>query len=108
MANPDGWAGYGADVWGLSASDGPADVTVPVNGKQRRFFTYSARGADFTEVRDDGTLAPTAAAGSLPSRRRSRGPRSPRCATGTATGSSASTASSTPSTRPGNGPTPRR
>jgi len=66
MANPGDWTGYGADVWGLSASDGPADVTLPVNGSQRRFFTYAARGADFTEVRDDGTIAPTATGGSTP------------------------------------------
>jgi hypothetical protein len=65
-ANPDGWVGYGLDLWGLSASDGPADVTLTVNGKARRFFTYAARGASFTEIRDDGTIAPTAAAGSLP------------------------------------------
>ena len=65
-ANPAGWTGYGADVWGLSASDGPGDITRTINGQDRRFFTYAARGADFTEVRDDGTLAPTAAAGSLP------------------------------------------
>ncbi|MBL8977900.1 MAG: hypothetical protein JNM53_05800 [Gemmatimonadetes bacterium] len=66
IANPDGWRDYGRDIWGLSASDGPADVTLPVNGANRRFFTYAARGASFTEVRDDGTLAPTAAGGSLP------------------------------------------
>ncbi|MGQ0702977.1 MAG: glucoamylase family protein [Gemmatimonadales bacterium] len=66
MANPNGWLGYGANAWGLSASDGPGDLTHPVNGQSRRFFTYAARGADFTEVRDDGTVAPTAAAGSLP------------------------------------------
>ncbi|MGH8223795.1 MAG: glucoamylase family protein [Woeseiaceae bacterium] len=65
-ANPYHWTGYGADVWGLSASDGPADVILPVNGVQRRFFTYAARGASFTEVRDDGTIAPTAAGGSVP------------------------------------------
>jgi hypothetical protein len=65
-ANPDGWLGYGQDVWGLSASDGPADVTLPFGGRSRRFFTYAARGASFTEIRDDGTIAPTAAAGSLP------------------------------------------
>ena len=65
-ANPNAWAGYGPEVWGLSACDGPADVTHTVGGQQRRFFTYSARGASFTEVRDDGTIAPTAAAGSLP------------------------------------------
>jgi hypothetical protein len=66
VANPNGWTGYGANVWGLSASDGPADITRTVGGRDRRFFTYAARGADFTEVRDDGTIAPTAAAGSLP------------------------------------------
>jgi hypothetical protein len=66
IANPNRWSGYGADLWGLSASDGPADVTLPVNGAPRRFFTYAARGASFTEVRDDGTIAPTAAGGSVP------------------------------------------
>lgn len=66
IANPAGWSGYGAEIWGLSASDGPADVTHAVNGVPRRFFTYAARGASYTEVRDDGTLAPTAVAGSLP------------------------------------------
>jgi hypothetical protein len=64
--NPAGWAGYGANTWGLSASDGPADVTLSYKGSARRFFTYAARGASFTEVRDDGTIAPTAAAGSIP------------------------------------------
>ncbi len=64
--NPSGWRDYSDSIWGLSASDGPADVTLPYNGTARRFFTYAARGASFTEVRDDGTLAPTAAAGSLP------------------------------------------
>ncbi len=66
IANPQGWAGYGADIWGLTAVDGPADTTLPVAGQPRRFFTYAARGASFNEVRDDGTLAPTAAGGSLP------------------------------------------
>jgi hypothetical protein len=66
VTNPMGWTGYGKDLWGLSASDGPVDATLPVNGTQRRFFTYAARGASFTEVRDDGTLAPTAAGGSVP------------------------------------------
>lgn len=64
-ANPARWADYGANVWGLSASDGPADVTLPVGGSSRRFFTYAARGASYTEVRDDGTIAPTAAGGSI-------------------------------------------
>jgi hypothetical protein len=64
--NPMGWAGYGEDVWGLTASDGPADVEKNFNGQMRRFWTYSARGASHTEVRDDGTLVPTAAGGSVP------------------------------------------
>lgn len=66
MANPAGWTDYGATIWGLSASDGPADITHDVRGTPRRFFTYAARGASHTEVRDDGTLAPTAVGGSLP------------------------------------------
>ena len=32
----------------------------------RRFHTYWARGAALDEVRDDGTIAPTAAGGSIP------------------------------------------
>ena len=58
IANPGGWKGYGANVWGLTASDGPADAAP--------YHTYFARGASFTEVQDDGTIAPTAAGGSIP------------------------------------------
>lgn len=65
-ANPNGWTDYSKDIWGLTASDGPLDSTFVVGGRSRLFFTYSARGASFNEVRDDGTLAPTAAAGSIP------------------------------------------
>lgn len=65
-ANPGGWAGYSAEVWGLTASDGPVDADYAVGGRQRHFMTYAARGTDFTETRDDGTIAPTAAGGSLP------------------------------------------
>ena len=64
--NPQEWAGYGGDVWGLTASDGPRDTTVMLEGKRRQFFTYAARAAAFTEIRDDGTIAPTAAGGSVP------------------------------------------
>jgi len=66
IENPGGFLGYGADVWGLSACDGPLDVTLPWAGRQVRFMTYAARGASFTEVRDDGTIAPYAAGSSLP------------------------------------------
>jgi hypothetical protein len=66
ITNPMGWRGYGENVWGLTASDGPADIERAVDGTNRRFWTYSARGASHTEVRDDGTLAPTALGGSIP------------------------------------------
>jgi hypothetical protein len=65
-ANPGGWAGYSKDLWGLTASDGPGDFTREIGGRSRTFMGYAARGASFTEVRDDGTLAPTAAGGSIP------------------------------------------
>jgi hypothetical protein len=64
-ANPSGWRGYGPDAWGLTASDGPLDSTFAVDGKSRTFHTYWARGAAAGELRDDGTLVPTAAAGSI-------------------------------------------
>ena len=66
QANPLGWRGYGGDVWGLTASDGPADGAFEFNGERRPFHTYWARGASADGVRDDGTIAPTAAGGSLP------------------------------------------
>jgi hypothetical protein len=62
IANPGGWTGYGGDVWGLTACDGPGDFKRVIGGREREFFSYSARGPG---ARDDGTLAPTAAAGSI-------------------------------------------
>jgi hypothetical protein len=62
IANPMGWAGYGENVWGLTASDGAADVEAVFAGEKRRFRTYYARG---TDPSDDGTIAPTAAAASI-------------------------------------------
>ena len=62
IANPGGWAGYGADCWGLTACDGPGDFKATIGGRSREFFSYSARGPD---DRDDGTLAPTAIAASI-------------------------------------------
>ena len=64
--NPMGWKDYGGDIWGLTASDGPADTTVAVDGQERRFHGYWARGAALNDIRDDGTIAPTAAGGSVP------------------------------------------
>lgn len=64
--NPMGWRGYSADVWGLTASDGPGGITATIDGRERRFHGYWARGAAADDIRDDGTLAPTAAGGSVP------------------------------------------
>ena len=66
IANPQGFAGYNANVWGLTASDGPANKTLTIGGRSRQFHTYMARGASSLEEPDDGTIAPTAAGGSVP------------------------------------------
>ena len=66
IANPGGWKDYGPNIWGLTAADGPLDTVLVVNGQPRRFWTYTARGAAAREIRDDGTLVPTAAGGSVP------------------------------------------
>src|SRR5207245_8699220 len=65
-ANPGAWRGYSDRIWGLTASDGPGDVTLTIDGQKRQFHSYWARGASFTEIPDDGTIAPTAAGGSIP------------------------------------------
>ena len=65
IANPGGWRDYGETIWGLTACDGPADVTVTIDGRPRTFHTYSARGCSPRETTDDGTIAPTAAASSI-------------------------------------------
>jgi len=51
IANPGGWTGYSATLWGITASDYPGG--------------YIARGAPPAQ-NDDGTIAPTAAAASIP------------------------------------------
>lgn len=61
IANPRRWQGYGKNIWGLSASDGPG----PVHGDSA-FLTYAARGVALGRIVDDGTIAPTAAVSSLP------------------------------------------
>jgi hypothetical protein len=66
VANPRRCQDYGAMIFGLTASDGPADVDVPDGGGSRSFYTYTARGIDATGTHDDCTVAPTAAIASLP------------------------------------------
>lgn len=68
IANPLGWEGYGADVWGLSACDGPYDGLLMYRGWLRQFHTYAARGVypQPKDQFDDGTLSVSAALGCLP------------------------------------------
>lgn len=66
IENPGQWKGYGPNLWGISACDGPADVVLTQEGRSRRYITYGARGASADGILDDGTLTPNAAAGSLP------------------------------------------
>ncbi len=107
-ANPLGWKGYGEDVWGLTACDGPGNLRHDYRGQPRRFHGYTARGPGRN---DDGTLAPTAVLGSIafaPGNLVLYSP--PLCgSTGTtANRSSAPMASSTPSTPASISPTCRQ
>jgi hypothetical protein len=59
IENPLRFPNYGTNEWGFTACDGPDRVVDGV-----RYAGYRARGAPAGF--DDGTIAPTAAAGSLP------------------------------------------
>jgi hypothetical protein len=64
IANPLGFAGYSANCWGLTASQGPGPTTELIEGVERQFFSYVARGVPFGP--DDGTITPSAIVASLP------------------------------------------
>jgi hypothetical protein len=64
IRNPNGFVGYGEHCWGFTACDGPGWVTRKVDGVDRQFFDYIARGAPFGP--DDGTVAPWVVVASLP------------------------------------------
>ncbi len=66
IENPNKYKNYSANEWGLTACNGPRDTVVIINGTQRKFFQYGARGAASIRVVDDGTIAPTAVGGSIP------------------------------------------
>ena len=66
IANPKQWQGYGKNMWGMSASDGPGPARESNLGGDRRFLKYAARGVAVGRIVDDGTIAPTAAISSLP------------------------------------------
>lgn len=64
ISNPAGWKGYDKNVWGLTACDGPGNGDN--SNPNVSFDGYNARGAAQWYVHDDGTIAPTAAGGSVP------------------------------------------
>jgi hypothetical protein len=63
--NPKKWVGFDEFTWGLSACDGPGSK---FNKDGYQFMDYSARGFSKPGMQwnDDGTIAPTAAGGSIP------------------------------------------
>lgn len=62
--NPLDFKGYNEHCWGITASDGPGPITIQIDGVERTFFDYIARGVP--DGPDDGTIAPWAATASLP------------------------------------------
>ncbi len=64
ITNSGGFVGYSDQIWGLTACDGPGNDNK--TNPNISFSGYNARGAaQFYQV-DDGTIAPTAAGGSIP------------------------------------------
>lgn len=61
--NPHAFTGYGKDIWGLSACEGPDGELQTREGEKRKFLGYAARGVP--NGPDDGTLVPWAAAACL-------------------------------------------
>ncbi len=64
IANPRQYESYGDHCWGITASEGPGPGNLVVDGVEREFFDYVARGVP--NGPDDGTLAPWAVVASLP------------------------------------------
>ncbi len=64
IENPLNYKGYAHDLWGITASAGPGPATHCVDGVERDFYAYLARG--IPDGPDDGTLSPWGAIASLP------------------------------------------
>jgi hypothetical protein len=68
--NPLQWKDYSADIWGLTASNGPRGAPLPgdpdrYKNDPKEFYGYIARGAGVHYIVDDGTVAPTAGVSSI-------------------------------------------
>ena len=64
--NPGSFEAYSDSVWGLTACDGPGQQRQLTSDGPKQFWAYRARGASAIGIIDDGTIAPTAAGGSIP------------------------------------------
>ena len=64
IANPLKFVGYGRNCWGITATDGPGPDACKVDGVDRQFYDYVARGIPYGP--DDGTIAPWVTIASLP------------------------------------------
>jgi hypothetical protein len=64
ICNPLEFKEYGEHCWGITASEGPGPNHFLIDGIERHFYDYIARGVPFGP--DDGTLAPWAVVASLP------------------------------------------
>jgi hypothetical protein len=62
--NPRDFSDYDAYTWGITASAGPGKHIRVIDGIERQFFGYKARGVP--DGPDDGTLSPWAVIASLP------------------------------------------
>src|SRR6202522_933708 len=62
--NPRGYEGYGRNLWGITAGDGPGNRELRQSSRDRRFFGYMSRGGPYGP--DDGTIAPWAMLATLP------------------------------------------
>lgn len=65
IENPSDFVGYSENFWGLTACDGPGNKNLVIQGNERTFRAYHARGAAKGYIEDDGTITPTAAGGSI-------------------------------------------
>ena len=65
IENPKGWIGYDSLTWGITACDGPGNS---YNFDDKVFYEYAGRGTSGPDLVffDDGTIAPTAVAASIP------------------------------------------
>ena len=64
IENKPGFEHYSKNCWGVTASDGPGPATRKVDGVNRKFFGYTARGVPYGP--DDGTISPWAVAAAIP------------------------------------------